>query len=463
MKGWVIGLALVVFFLAGSDFLEPICYSSTTRPVHSLLLVDAALAGGGFGVPKKRGGDSVGGGSRIQPHTNKKTPTSLKKKRKGSWIADVVPQSRTRDDNNNDPSTPELDKWGLPPPTVEDIFPLMPPGTELIPAESSKDYSLAEIQQALQHHIPLAKLALRFDEHGVERRTAASSTVDRRNNAEQQQQQERQPSMKLRLLHQSPPVLAIDHFLTPQECREIYQIAMPNNNDMETETTSSLSPTTTTTVPPLPAVQVESKTFSVLAQSRRTSTSWFCYYESLPTLLAKTRDVLGIVETLDQIEEPQIVRYQSGQEFSWHYDEVPTPQLDNGGPRLATLLVYLNTVPESGGGGTVFRDLRDCHGHSLTVQPVQGTALLFFPAFANGRSDDRTLHRGEPILGDDADTDTIVEKRIVQLWIHSDSYRAAVPPHNRQQDAVAAVDQVSQRLGYPTTTSSSTGPRTDGM
>lgn len=455
MKGWVIDVVLVVFFLAGSDFLELSCSSTSTLPAGPHL-VDGALAGGGFGVPKKRGGASVGD-SRSQPHP-KSTPTSNNKKRKGRWIVDV-PQS---DDNKSDPTpaaAAALDKWGLPPPTLEDIFPLMPPGTELIPVESSKDYSLAEMQQALQHHIPLTKLALRFDEHGVERiRTAASSSaaVDHWNDAEQQQQQQR--SMKLRLLHQSPPVLVIDHFLTTQECQEIYQIAVPNDNNV-IETDTSMSPNTKTTATPRtlqPAVQVESKTFSVLAQSRRTSTSWFCYYQSVPTLLAKTRDVLGM--DLHQLEEPQIVRYQSGQEFSWHYDQVPTPQLGNGGQRLATLLVYLNTVPDGGGGGTVFRDLRDCHGHTLTVQPVQGTALLFFPAFGDGRPDDRTLHRGEPILDVTGTTGEIAEKRIVQMWIHQGSYRAAVPPHNRQRDAVAAVNQVSQRLGYYT---SSTGPRAD--
>jgi prolyl 4-hydroxylase len=155
--------------------------------------------------------------------------------------------------------------------------------------------------------------------------------------------------------------LCIENFFTEVECDETKLVTMED------------------------AFQVTSATFSPLAQSKRTSTSWFCYYDSMPVLLAKAHGRLGI--PLKQMEEPQIVRYRSGEEFSWHYDEVPPTQLNNGGQRVATLLVYLNTVKR--GGGTIFRDLKNANGEPLTVKPVQGSALLFFPAFANGRPDDR--------------------------------------------------------------------------
>ena len=184
-------------------------------------------------------------------------------------------------------------------------------------------------------------------------------------------------------------------------------------------------------------VQVQSATFSALAQSKRTSTSWFCYYSQVPVLLAKAQKVLGI-PTLEQMEEPQIVRYKTGQEFSWHYDEVPSNQLKNGGQRLATLLVYLNDVGT--GGGTVFRDLCDGKtGEMLTMKPKRGSALLFFPAFKDGSPDDRTLHKGE-IAGD--------EKWIIQMWTHERSYVAQIPEGNFQRSAKDAVDEVCKSLGY---------------
>lgn len=300
-----------------------------------------------------------------------------------------------------------LDMWGLPPPTEEDIFPLPLPETELLSA-TKEDYNLEEIKAAMKDYIPLN--LDHFDENGMQHRT-----IDNQD-----------PPMKLRLLHLSPPVLAIDNFLTPEECMMIQEVAMPSQDSLS----SSGSSISADRRP----FQVESKTFA-LAQSTRTSTSWFCYFSQVPILLAKAHYMLDI--PLEQMEEPQIVRYRTGQEFSWHYDEVPSQHLSNGGQRIATLLVYLNTLNE--GGGTIFRDLKDRHGNMLTMKPVQGSALLFFPATASGRPDDRTLHKGE--VAQD-------EKRIIQMWTHERAYKPLLPPDNHQEDARASMDDVARQLGY---------------
>ena len=96
---------------------------------------------------------------------------------------------------------------------------------------------------------------------------------------------------------------------------------------------------------------------------------------------------------LGNCEEPQVVRYEMGDFFNWHQDALPEEEVScsdaNGGQRLATLLVYLNDVPASGGGATAFKHL------NLKVLPQQGKALLFFPAFADGLVDERTEHAGE--------------------------------------------------------------------
>jgi prolyl 4-hydroxylase len=321
-------------------------------------------------------------------------------KRKGG-MAEVAPAEPKQ--SIAKPSEPQLDRFGLPPPTSDEIFPRMPPETELL-AATKENYSLQEVKDALKEHISLR--LDRFDDNGIEMNVST----------------DREP-MKLRLIHQSPPVLAIDNYLTSEQCLEVQEVVVP--------------PPSTNQQQQQEAVQVNSATFSPLAQSKRTSTSWFCHYAQVPTLLAKTNHMLGI--PLELMEEPQIVRYQTGQEFSWHYDEVPAAQLKNGGQRLATLLVYLNTV--QGGGGTIFRDLKDRDGDPLTMRPVQGSALLFFPADANGKPDDRTLHKGEVVTLDN-------EKWIIQMWTHERQYQAAVPRGNSQQAALQAVNQASLDLGY---------------
>uniref|UniRef100_A0A7S1XMC5 Fe2OG dioxygenase domain-containing protein n=2 Tax=Phaeomonas parva TaxID=124430 RepID=A0A7S1XMC5_9STRA len=104
---------------------------------------------------------------------------------------------------------------------------------------------------------------------------------------------------------------------------------------------------------------------------------------------------------LQQLEEPQVVRYTLGQKFGWHGDALPKEMLEpggsDGGQRVGTLLVYLNDVEN--GGATVFRDL-GLDGAPLKVQPKKGRALLFFPSDNGGRPDGRTGHQAEPALGE---------------------------------------------------------------
>jgi hypothetical protein len=184
-------------------------------------------------------------------------------------------------------------------------------------------------------------------------------------------------------------------------------------------------------------------------QQVRTSTTWFARFQQNPAatpLLAKAAALLGIpVDDLARFEEPQLVRYQPGQYFNWHYDSVPTTLLFNGGQRLCTLLVYLNDVPT--GGRTAFRDLRaggtDESGEArrLQVVPKKGRAILFSPAHAaDGTPDERTLHAGEPTAqGED--------KWVAQLWVHQSAYGASVPTGSSQAEATEGVREFAREHG----------------
>eukprot|EP00439_Symbiodinium_sp_Y106_P003403 s2133_g1.t1 len=100
-------------------------------------------------------------------------------------------------------------------------------------------------------------------------------------------------------------------------------------------------------------------------------------------------------------EYPQVVRYERGQRFDLHQDAFAWEQAhEDGYQRHATLLVYLNTVGL--GGSTRFPDL------AVDVQPRCGQGLLFFPAFADGKPDERTVHAAEPAVD---------EKWIAQVWM----------------------------------------------
>ena len=229
---------------------------------------------------------------------------------------------------------------------------------------------------------------------------------------------------KLKLLHKSPPVLAIENFFTDAECEEYIKMTKAPEKS-EDESSSPL--------------KINSARFSSLAQSQRTSTTWYCHYRQVPTFLAKAKRLLNDLP-LEQMEEAQVVRYRTGEEFSWHYDEIPREQLANGGQRIATLLVYLNTLSATGGGGTIFRDLKNIGGiGELKMQPKKGSALLFFPSTSDGTPDDRTLHKGEV---------AVEEKTIAQMWIHERKYKSVVPEGNSHDAAVEVVKEKEIELGY---------------
>jgi prolyl 4-hydroxylase len=345
------------------------------------------------------------------------------------------------------------------------VFPPLDAATARTLVPTTKDsYNLTEFQDALREYLPLGNLHRHFDGHGRELRD--EGIVNDR--------------MQLRLLHVSPPVLVIENFLSEAECREIQELALAEDTKRNSKESSPF------------VLQVpQSATFSRPSSGQaplsvRTSTSWFCQYDCVSVLLAKTKAVLGVDPC--HMEEPQIVRYRPGQEFNWHYDVVPETLLANGGQRVGTLLVYLNSVPTLAGGGTVFRDLQSPYGAAmaststgttttleqpplepLTVQPVRGTALIFFPAMANGKPDYRTLHKGAILQAPPLASTKRVSKKIkratssesalpdshekwiVQAWIHEGRYRASLPNADNLQDNEAtrtAMAEAYRRLGY---------------
>ena len=411
---YTIAVSLVVC-LGGTDVEA---FSSPHHRQLNTITSTSICAGGGFGA------------------SSKKTTTKTKKsgKRKSVGFLEEV-------ETSSSPSEPKLDRFGLPLPTEDDVFPPLASDILRLPVEyenkSGYTFDRDEVKDAIKNHVGVNLNA--FDEHGYSVHN------------EEQSGGEATCRWKLNLLHKDPPVFQIDNFFTAEDCESYMSMADPNNNQDDEQPK---------------AVQITSPTFSSpsLSVSRRTSTTWFCRYDGVSTLLSKAKHLLNV--DLTQMEEPQLVRYRTGEEFSWHYDEIPTNQLSNGGQRLATLLVYLNDLKEDRGGGTVFRDLTPprilnsangetngkkkkksiqnkgsakTNANQLTVRPKTGTALLFFPSYKDGTPDVRTLHKGEVAL------DT---KMIAQMWVHEREYQASVPEGNLQADAIDKVEEEAQRLGF---------------
>jgi hypothetical protein len=184
-------------------------------------------------------------------------------------VESISSQGKIRSGGKQEEVIIKLDKWGLPPPTIEDIFPIVSKeSTDITPINGTTVYSTNDIQTYLQDFYPNQMnwkyVSLHSKDENGDPQSLKDSSMSAVNNT----------AMKLQLLHVAPPVIQIDHFLTERECYDVQRIVTDCTNDN--------------------VVCVASKTISSHALSKRTSTSWFCSYTCIPTVLAKLRHVLGI-------------------------------------------------------------------------------------------------------------------------------------------------------------------------
>jgi prolyl 4-hydroxylase len=108
----------------------------------------------------------------------------------------------------------------------------------------------------------------------------------------------------------------------------------------------------------------------------------------------------------------QILHYGTTGEYRPHFDYFPPDQPGSavhtaqGGQRVATLVIYLNDVPD--GGETIFPEA------GMSVAARQGGAVYF--RYMNGQRqlDPLTLHGGAPVLGGD--------KWIMTKWMRERAY-----------------------------------------
>ncbi|OIW07594.1 hypothetical protein TanjilG_28407 [Lupinus angustifolius] len=127
---------------------------------------------------------------------------------------------------------------------------------------------------------------------------------------------------------------------------------------------------------------------------------------------------------IDNGENIQVLRYERGQQYEAHFDYFSDKyNLQYGGHRMATVLIYLSNVEK--GGETVFPDSElslsqpkdntwsQCAKTGYAVKPKKGDALLFFSLHPNATTDTRSLHRSCPVIEG--------EKWSATRWIHVDN------------------------------------------
>ena len=161
---------------------------------------------------------------------------------------------------------------------------------------------------------------------------------------------------------------------------------------------------------------------------RTSKTSWcnvpFC--EGDPTIKSIKHRVANVTGVpLANSEHVQILQYDPGDFYRQHHDQNAHPH-SPWGPRLYTFFLYLNNVPEGGGGGTRFSQL------NLTVEAKRGRALFWpsvldnDPSAVRTQSDHRTTH--------EALTVTKGQKYAANMWLHQFDFQGALAAGCRNED-----------------------------
>ena len=189
-----------------------------------------------------------------------------------------------------------------------------------------------------------------------------------------------------------PWVVALDNFLSAEECDKIIEVGQVHGYEPSLETNTLVN--------------------GNLAEDRltksRTSTNAWCNDEILENrtiscmndpMVKAVRDRIALVTDVPESnsEDLQLLHYEPGQFYKVHHDYVASHAFGPSGPRVLTFFLYLNDVEE--GGGTNFPELAP-GAAPLTIQPKRGKALIW-PSVLDenvNEKDYRTEHEALKVL-----------------------------------------------------------------
>jgi prolyl 4-hydroxylase len=176
------------------------------------------------------------------------------------------------------------------------------------------------------------------------------------------------------------PIKVFDNFISPNDCDELIKLTEGRFKESSIYTQNT----------------------GIVDKDARSSTNAFFKKgenELIKKIENKVIDMLNI--KLEQLEPLQIVRYEKGQQYKYHYDFFD--ETVNEKQRLHTFLVYLNDLQETDGGATHFPLFR------CKFFPFKTRAIYWENIDKNGNLNKLSLHAGEPLLTDNV-------KYVLTIW-----------------------------------------------
>ena len=198
------------------------------------------------------------------------------------------------------------------------------------------------------------------------------------------------------VISKNPKIYYVDEMLSEDECKHIIEVATPH---MKIAGVS---------------VMPGQKGFEKGVYKGRTNRSAWLETDLSPQILEicqRIADQLGC--NRDHFESLQVIHYEPGQEYKYHYDAYDFRATEKyqrfcgqRGNRLRTVLVYMNHVEE--GGETGFNQAKPL-GEVIRVTPQAGRMIVFDNLLEDGSLNRRSRHAGLPVIKG--------EKWAFNLWL----------------------------------------------
>ncbi len=189
-----------------------------------------------------------------------------------------------------------------------------------------------------------------------------------------------------------PVVALMDNFLSHQECDTMISLIK-----------AKLTPSKT--------VDANTGDFKVI-EARSSEGSYFtlCENDFITTIDERIAALMNF--PIENGEGLQVLHYSVGGEYKAHFDYFDPKntgsqqQINRGGNRVATLIMYLNDV--DAGGETIFPEI------GFAATPKKGAAVYFESINAQKKLDPLSLHAGAPVIAG--------EKWIATKWVRERYY-----------------------------------------
>ncbi|KAF6145835.1 hypothetical protein GIB67_028830 [Kingdonia uniflora] len=209
--------------------------------------------------------------------------------------------------------------------------------------------------------------------------------------------------VKPEIISWSPRIIVLHEFLSNEECDYLRAVAKPRlqiSTVVDAKTGKALIYRSSFSY-------LNSKSIVGIKSNVRTSSGMF---------LSSTERKFPIVQAIEERialysqvpkengELIQVLKYEASQFYKPHHDYfADTYNLNRGGQRIATVLMYLSDAVE---GGETYFPLAgsgecSCGGkvvNGISVKPVKGDAVLFWSMGLDGQSDPKSVHGGCEVL-----------------------------------------------------------------